>query len=198
MSEPYDVIDQIERSLDMTSAIVEQITETQWTEPTPCADWDVREVLNHTVGGMRIFTAELTGREAGADHEADWLGTDPKGQYLDASAADLAAWRQPDALSTTVRISLGALPGPMAAVIHLTEVLVHGVDLAMATGGVGLIDQELCASLLVTMRGMGVDAYRMPGVFGPELAPSAGAAPHEQLAAFLGRDLERVSAGVAS
>ncbi len=33
-----------------------------------------------------------------------------------------------------MRISLGALPGPMAAVIHLTEILVHGVDLAVATG----------------------------------------------------------------
>jgi uncharacterized protein (TIGR03086 family) len=198
MNEPYDVIDRIERSLDMTRAIVSQITETQWTEPTPCADWDVREVLNHMVGGMRIFTAELTGNDAGADHEADWLGADPVGQFLDAAAADRSAWRQPGALSTTVQISLGALPGPMAAVIHLTEVLVHGVDLAVATGRVDLIDQQLCADLLATMRAMGVDAYRMPGVFGPEVAAHPGAAPHDQLAAFLGRDLERMSAGVAS
>lgn len=73
----------------------------------------------------------------------------------------------------------------------------HGVNLAMATGQVQLIDQELCAILLATMHGRGVDAYRVPGVFGPEVVAPA-AMPHEQLAAFPGRDLQRVSAGVAS
>ena len=35
----------------------------------------------------------------------------------------------------------------------------------------------------------GVDNYRMPGVFGPGATARPGAAPHEQLAAHLGRDL---------
>lgn len=122
MSQPNAVLDQTERSLDMTSAIVEQITETQWTEHTPCVGWDVREVLEQAVGGMRIFTTELTGPDPRADHEADWLGTGPKGQFAHAAAADRAAWRRPDAPSKTVTISLGAVPGPMAAVIESTEV----------------------------------------------------------------------------
>jgi uncharacterized protein (TIGR03086 family) len=91
-----------------------------------------------------------------------------------------------------VTISVGSLPGPLAAVVHLTEILVHGVDLAVATGQEQLIDQELCAGLLVTMRAMGVDAYRVPGVFAPEVAAPEAVAPHEQLASFLGRDLGRV------
>ncbi len=202
MNQPNPVLEQIARSLEMTSAIVEQITESQWSEPTPCAGWDVREVLNHLVGGMRIFTAELTGNDAGADHEADWLGADPLAQFVDAAAADRAAWDRPDALTGAVTISLGVLPGPMAAVVHLTEVLVHGVDLAVATGRAHLIDEDLCASLLATMLGMGVDAFRVPGVFGPEVAAPDDAAPHAQLAAFLGRDLSRdlgrVGAGAAS
>jgi uncharacterized protein (TIGR03086 family) len=194
VQQPNPVVGQIERALDMTGRVVAEIDDVQWTAPTPCADWDVRDVLNHTVGGMRIFTAELTGQEPGADHEADWLGNDPMGQFADAAAADRSAWGSPDALSGTVTISLGTLPGPMAAVIHLTEVLVHGVDLAVATGQAHLIDEELCADLLATMRAMGVDAYRLPGVFGPEVAAPELAAPHEQLASFLGRDLQRVSA----
>jgi uncharacterized protein (TIGR03086 family) len=87
-----------------------------------------------------------------------------------------------------VHISLGALPGPMAAMVHLTEVLVHGVDLAVATGQRERIDQQQCADLLSAMHDLGgMDPYRMPGMFGPELPAPAGAVPDRQLLAYLGR-----------
>ncbi|MFG1689260.1 TIGR03086 family metal-binding protein [Nonomuraea sp. NPDC049269] len=181
------VVDQIERAADMTAGIVAGIAADQWDRPTPCAGWDVRTLLNHVVGGMRIFAAKLDGTDPGADHEADWLGADPVGAYEKAAAADRAAWRRPDALEQTVHISLGVLPGPLAAVVHLTEILVHGLDLAIATGQESLVDEELCGDLLVTMRSMGIDAYRIPGVFGPETQTAEDAPLHRQLLAFLGR-----------
>ena len=67
--------------------------------------------------------------------------------------------------------------------------------LAVATGHEQLIDRQLCHGSLATMRAMGLDAYRMPGVFGPEVAAPDAGAPHEQLAAFLGRNLALVNAG---
>ncbi|MGI5491120.1 hypothetical protein [Microtetraspora malaysiensis] len=82
-----------------------------------------------------------------------------------------------------------AVPGPMAALIHLTELLVHGADLAVATGREDLVDQAACDQLLATMRGMDFHAFRRPGMFGPEI-PAPGDAPaHRQLLAFLGRNL---------
>jgi uncharacterized protein (TIGR03086 family) len=184
------VIDQIELAIEATADIVNGITDGQWARPTPCDGWDVSAVLNHTVGGMRIFAAELDGAGAGADHEADWLGANPKGAYADAAAADRAAWRRPDALDKTVRISLGALPAPMAAVIHFTEILVHGVDLAVATGQEDRVDEQLCEELLAMMQGMGgIDAYRLPGVFGPALPAPDNAPTHRRLLAYLGRNL---------
>lgn len=181
------VVDQIERAVDMTAVIVAGIAADQWDRPTPCADWDVHTLLNHVVGGMRIFAAKLDGIEPGADHEADWLGADPVGAYEKAAAADRAAWRRPDALEQTVHISLGVLPGPLAAVVHLTEIVVHGTDLAAATGQESLVDEELCGDLLVTMRSMGIDAYRIPGVFDSETRTTEDAPPHRRLLAFLGR-----------
>jgi uncharacterized protein (TIGR03086 family) len=195
MDEPTTVVSRIKQALDMTARTVDRITDAQWSAPTPCDDWDVRDVLNHTVGGMRIFTAQLTGKDPGADQEADWLGDDPRGRFTAAADADRSAWGSPDAPAMTVTISLGALPGPMAGVVHLTEIVVHGVDLAVATGHEQLIDQQLCHGLLGTMRAMGVDAYRVPGVFGPEVGAPETGAPQEQLAAFLGRDLTLVKAG---
>jgi hypothetical protein len=62
------------------------------------------------------------------------------------------------------------------------------VDLAVTTGQQAVADEELCAELLSVMRGMGgFDAYRVPGVFGPEVQPAPGAAPHARLPAYLGR-----------
>ncbi len=185
-----DVVGQIDRALAATGRVVEGITAGQWTAPTPCAEWDVRTALNHTVGGMRIFAAQLTGTEAGREHEDDWLGDDPRAGYATAAELDRAAWHRPGVLDTTVRISLGVLPGPTAALIHLTEVCVHGADLAVATGQRGVLDEELCGELLATMRAMpGFDAFRTPGMFGPEVPVPAGSPTHERLLGFLGREL---------
>ncbi|MEU9447987.1 hypothetical protein [Streptomyces sp. NPDC048277] len=49
---------------------------------------------------------------------------------------------------------------------------------------------EIERALTVTGRGIpGFEAYRMPGVFGPEVPVGASVAPHERLLAFLGRSL---------
>jgi uncharacterized protein (TIGR03086 family) len=188
-----NVIGQIERAIDMTGVIVGSITVDQWQRRTPCDGWDVHTTLNHVVGGMHIFAAELNGTDPGGKHEDDWLGTDPAAAYRTAAAIDQAAWRRPDVLNSTVQISLGALPGRMAAVIHLTELTVHGADLATGTDQEHLVDQELCAELLVTMQAMGMDAYRVPGMFGPELTAPHDAPTHRRLLAYLGRDLQHVS-----
>ncbi|MFI6738399.1 TIGR03086 family metal-binding protein [Nonomuraea sp. NPDC050451] len=181
------VIEQIDRAIDMTAAIVKGVDPGQLGAGTPCPEWDVRTELNHLVGGMRIFAAELTGSEAGADHESDWLGADPHGAFAVAADLDRAAWHRPGALETNVRLGFGTVPGTMAALIHLTEVLVHGVDLALATHQEHLVDQRSCEELLAVMRGMDFDAFRRPGMFGPELSAPTGATAHQRLLAFLGR-----------
>ena len=188
------VLEAIERSAAMTGRIVPGIGVDQWRVCTPCAGWTVRDVLNHVVGGMRIFAAELSGREPEAEHEADWLGGDPVEAYAAAAASDLAAWRNPAALAGTVDISLGRLPARFAAVIHLVELLAHGVDLAVATDQLDLVDEELCDEVLGVLVGLGgVDAYRVPGIFGPEVGTAPDAPAHERLAGYLGRDLDHLT-----
>ncbi|MGW4637364.1 TIGR03086 family metal-binding protein [Sphaerisporangium sp. NPDC004334] len=183
------VIDQIDRALDMTGAIVKGISDDRLAAPALCPGWDVRTELNHLVGGMRIFAAELTGTDPGGAHEDDWLGADPAAAYALAAGLDRAAWHRPGALDGTARLGFGTVSGPMAALIHLTEVLVHGAGLALATGQERLVEDEPCGELLGVMLGMDFDAFRRPGMFGPP-APAADDAPaHRRLLAFLGRDL---------
>src|SRR3954452_24378799 len=120
------IVNQIVHAIDATGRVVAALHADQLDLPSLCAEWDVRTELNHLVGGMRIFAGQLAGTGTGAAHESDWLRVDPWSAYASAAAADRHAWRAPGALDGTVTISLGTLPGPMAAVVHLTEVLAHG------------------------------------------------------------------------
>ncbi|MFG1791808.1 TIGR03086 family metal-binding protein [Nocardia sp. NPDC049149] len=185
-----NVIGQIDRALDATSVIVAALDESSLAAPTPCREWDVRAVLNHTVGGMHIFAAALSGTDSGADHESDWLGGDPQGAYAAAAEVDRAAWHRPDALDNTVSISLGALPAPMAALVHLTELVVHGVDIAVAIGRADLADDVLCGELLATMQARGgIDQFRAPGIFGAEVVVEEGQPAHRRLLGYVGREV---------
>jgi uncharacterized protein (TIGR03086 family) len=188
MTAPADVVDRLAVALTTTGSVVAGITATRWNDATPCPGWDVRTLTNHLVGGLRIFAAQLTGTEAGGEHEDDWLGDAPAAAYADAARAVLAAWRSPGALDRTLEISLGPVPAPMGAVIELTEVVVHGLDLVVATGQTERVDEEQAAALHRLMLGMGFDAFRVPGVFGPAVDVPADAPASVRLLGFVGRE----------
>jgi uncharacterized protein (TIGR03086 family) len=192
--DPADVLGRLESALSTTGALVAGIGRTQWNAPTPCPGWDVGTLTNHVVGGLRIFTAQLTGSDAGGEHEDDWLGDDPVASYRDAADAVLAAWRSPGALTRTLTISLGPVPAPLGAVIEVTEVVVHGLDLAVATGRPEHIDQAQAEWLHDLMVGMGFDAFRLPGVFGPPVPVPDTAPAHLRLLGFLGREVAAADA----
>ncbi|MFB8001614.1 TIGR03086 family metal-binding protein [Nocardia sp. NPDC056000] len=183
------IVDHIDTALTATGRIVDAIAADQLSAPTPCEKWDVRTELNHLVGGMRIFAAELTGADPGGEHESDWLTTDHHAAYRTTEALDRAAWHRPDALSGTVRLGFGPVPGTLAALIHLTEVLVHGMDLAVAIGREDLIEQRAAADLLEILHDNDFDDFRGPGMFGPAVGIAAVAPAHRRLLAFAGRAL---------
>jgi uncharacterized protein (TIGR03086 family) len=186
---PPDVVEALAAALSTTSAFVAGVAPSQWSSPTSCPGWDVRAVTNHLVGGLRIFTAQLSGTAAAGEHDDDWLGDSPAAAFTAAAAAVLAAWRAPGAMDRTLSISLGDVPAPLGAVIELTEVVVHGLDVAVATGQEDRIDAGQAAALHDLMLGMGMDSFRVPGVFDPAVPAPSGAPAHRQLLAFLGRRL---------
>lgn len=185
-----DTLDRLDEALLATGRIVSGLTDDQWDLRSPCEEWDVRQVTNHLVGGLRIFTAQLTGEIAPGDHDGcDWLTPNAHQAYAAAAEADRAAWRLPGTETIVFDLAFGQVPAPMAAIVHLTEVVVHGLDIAVATGREHLVDQELSARLLAVMRAIGTDAFRVPGIFGPEQPSTKSDPPHRQLLAHLGRGL---------
>lgn len=174
----------------VTSGIFNGVREDQWKLPTPCQEWEVRQLANHMVGGYRLFQAAIQDTGVARDFDDDWLRSDPIQEYNSAATDVLTAWCEPGVLERTLSISVGPVPGHLAALIHLTEVIVHGIDLAIATSQEHCIDEDVAERLLGTMQQTGImGQFRVDGIFQPERsAPSTGPA-YRRLMAFLGRRL---------
>src|SRR5207244_195131 len=67
--------------------IIAGIGPDQLDAATPCADWDVRALLNHLIGGNRMFLA-MARDERMPDRGRDFVGDDPLASFR-ASVADL-------------------------------------------------------------------------------------------------------------
>jgi uncharacterized protein (TIGR03086 family) len=103
-----------------------------WNAPTPCADWTVRDVVNHMVG-EHLWAPELlagaTEEEVGDRFEGDQVGDDPVGAWDRAIYDSLTAWSRtpPD---RAVHLSFGPTPAAEYAEQMLVDLVVHGWDIA--------------------------------------------------------------------
>jgi uncharacterized protein (TIGR03086 family) len=181
-------------ALDGTGQLIGDVPGGQWESPTPCPDWTVRQLVNHLVGGNRLFTRVLRGEalpplsELGRRGAEDQLGGDPATAFRTSADELLAALGGPGVLEGTYTVPAATLPGP--AVVHLrtVETLVHGWDLARATSQPAPFPDELVEAELAFSRDLlgRLPAGRRP--FGPS-RPVADEAPAiDRLAALLGRD----------
>jgi uncharacterized protein (TIGR03086 family) len=113
--------------------------EDQLGDPTPCSDYTVGDLVQH-IGGLTLaFTGAahkqpVPGAEQGGTGDASKLET---GWRL-LIARDLEvlteSWRNPAAYHGSTMAGPVELPGAEAAVVALNETVVHGWDLAAATG----------------------------------------------------------------
>ncbi|MGH3329048.1 MAG: TIGR03086 family metal-binding protein [Streptomycetales bacterium] len=177
----------IERAMSATGRVFRDVSPAQRGGPTPCEAWDVRALLNHVIAGNRYFPALARGEDSdmsvwGADHLGD---ADPAEVYEESAAAALDAWRLPGAVERTATLPSGG-QGPRLFDIHLADVLVHGWDLATATGQDRSLDPEVTQAVFGRWYG-NVPPEVRGMVFGPEVECAPGAPVADRLAAYLGR-----------
>lgn len=180
-----DPIELIERATEHTAKIANGVKAEHLDKPTPCSEFDVRGLLNHMLGGLTMLaTAAETG--TAKPPEGDQVTGDVGAEYASRREKVLQAWRAPGVLEKTLTMPFGAMPGQMMAGIAFMEHLLHGWDLAKATGQDSTLPEELAKTCLEQLRPMG-EMWRMPGVFGPEVQCPDGASITDQLVAFAGR-----------
>lgn len=186
--------DQLAAAATSAGHLISAITDSQWDLPTPCGDWNVRDVVAHIVSGNHAFSTALDGH-AGTPTPiramaAPSVESDPVDGYQQSVAVLLKAFRRPRALEQTVTVPFGTVPASVALHLRITELLVHGWDLANATGQLatfpaGLAEQELAFSRAALAN---MPADRQP--FGPRQPVAHDARPIDQLAACLGRTVD--------
>jgi uncharacterized protein (TIGR03086 family) len=144
-------VGQLALALDLTGELVAGVGADQWDAPTPCDEWTVADLVTHMVAGNYVFVSILHGTplaEARAAAAAVQPGDDLAERYRDAAAQLVAAYGQPGVLAAMFTIPVGTMPGLGTMHIRLVEMLVHGWDLAQATGQAtafpdDLVEQEL-------------------------------------------------------
>ncbi|RBQ20882.1 TIGR03086 family protein [Spongiactinospora rosea] len=181
--EPAALLEACARVLDEVGALVAAVTPAQMGDPTPCADWNVRDLLNHLTYENLMWTGLAQGVPR-ADFDADHLGDDHVGAFRAAAAGTLAAFGRPGMLTERY----GPAPGWRLVEQVLIEMLVHGWDLARATGAPTDLAPDVAEAMLPAVRAIYGDLPRTPGgSFAPAQTPLPGATPADRLATYLGR-----------
>ncbi|QYG93070.1 TIGR03086 family protein [Iamia sp. SCSIO 61187] len=171
------------------TAIVEGIGDDQLDAATPCADYDVAALVGHLLhwgpslvgAGRKEVVPPPEGDEVPA--EGSWRAG------LEAHVAALtAAWSAPGAWEGTTRMG-GPMEMPAATVggIVLAELVVHGWDLARATGQQPSWPDPLLEVAHAELSAMAEVGRRM-GAFGPEVAVAEDAPVLDRLLGVAGRD----------
>lgn len=184
-----DLIALHRRAVDQFGAKIRAIGPEQWRLSTPCADWDVRALVNHLVY-ENLWTAPLlegkTIEEVGDRFEGDLLGEDPELSWDKAAREATAAVGQHDVLNRTVHVSFGDISGEEYVSQLTTDHVIHAWDLARAIGSEELLDTELVEFVFAYLAPR-VDDWRAAGAFGPRVEIPSGSGRQAELLALTGR-----------
>jgi len=176
-------------TVESWTARVRAVGMDQWHDPTPCEDWSVRDLVNHVTGEEAWSVPLLRGAtiaEVGSSLDGDLLGDAPTDTALRHAEEALALAEKSLPAGGVVHLSYG--DEDMAEYLRqlAADHLVHGWDLAAATGGDTQLDPGLVAAVADWFAGR-EEIYRTAGVVGerPEL-PEADD-PQVRLLASFGR-----------
>jgi uncharacterized protein (TIGR03086 family) len=185
-----DAIELLRRAVDQTGGIVSNVKPDQLGGASPCAEWDVRGLLNHTIGVVSMFDVIARGGTFDPSlFERDNVGDDPGASYQAAATKFRDALGQPGVIDSTWNMPFGAVPGAIGVSFATLELAQHGWDVAKGTGQQPEFDADVTAAAFAMARGVPAEQVRVPGVFGAETPCPATAPAHDQLAAFLGRSI---------
>ena len=165
--------------------LIDRIPAGQWTVPTPCTEWSVRDLVNHLVGMNLVFVAmfeESPMPERGADR----LGADPAGAYRRSAAALQAAAARPGVLRRSQATPLGVATGAERLQWRIADLLAHGWDLVQATGVAAELPDDLAEQALTFVRAQ-LPSQPRAGRFADPQPIRDNAPAIDRLAAFTGR-----------
>lgn len=171
-----------------------EVSDEQLADPTPCPELAVRNMLGHLLhlsvafrdaGRKRLgATTDTSPGESVPDIGPGWR------EELPEVLAELAeAWRDPAAWTGMTRAGGVDLPGEVAGAVAIDELVIHGWDLACATGLPYVPDRtalQACHAFLLAS----VDDPGRGEIFGPVVPVPDSASLLDRAVGLSGRDPE--------
>jgi uncharacterized protein (TIGR03086 family) len=189
-----DILTRDAEAVQATVRLVSLVTPADLAKPTPCAGWNVRDLLAHMTVQHDGFAAAAAGD--GAD-QAHWqpraAAADPVGEYAAAAGRVLAAFAADGALGrefTLPEISpVLRFPAAQAISFHFVDYVVHGWDVARSLGREFALAPATLDAALAVARAVPDGEPRRRGLmpFAPGVPVAATAAVLDQIVALLGR-----------
>ena len=133
MSDSYD----LGPAAAQLAELFDGVADDKLDAPTPCTGYTVRDLLGHLQGLTLVFRdAARKSLTVGPppDRPGDLLTDDWRGRIADQLTELVAAWRDPAAWDGMTGAGGVELPSALAGKIALNELVLHGWDLARATG----------------------------------------------------------------
>jgi uncharacterized protein (TIGR03086 family) len=178
-----EVSERYRRLSEAFAAKIAGVGDDGWANETPCEAWTARDLVAHVVATQGMFEG-LVGRSIGDLPPVE----DAPAAAWDAARAVIQRNLEDPSLATAEFDGFAGRSTFEAAVDRFlcTDLVVHGWDLARATGQ----DEGMSPEDVTRVQGVAEafgDAMRGPQAFGPALEPPSGADAQGRLLAFLGR-----------
>jgi uncharacterized protein (TIGR03086 family) len=186
-----EISDRYRRCADAFERKVANVTPDRWSDQSPCEDWTARDVVGHIV----IMHGAMLGPLDRQLSPAPSLDDDPLGAYRSARADIEAVLDEPALAATDCDTPVGRIPVEQHIDrVLTTDLVLHGWDLARATGQDDTIDPDEVERIWPTAQGI-PDEMRTPGafrpglvVFGPVVKVPDDATLQHRLLGLFGRD----------
>jgi uncharacterized protein (TIGR03086 family) len=132
---PVDLEPAARRLADLVAGVPDELLDA----PTPCPAYTLGDLVEHVGGAASAFTGAAVkdlgdATSQGPSGDASRLGDDWRTRIPRDLAALADAWRDPDAWTGMTKAGGVDLPGEVAGLVALDEIVVHGWDVARATG----------------------------------------------------------------
>lgn len=189
-----DPKDLFTKATEQASGCIKHVHEDQLDNSTPCAKWDLRELINHMVYELLWMPDLLYGKtiaEVGGKYDGNVLGDDLQASWKAASAAAQTAVDSAD-LETIVHLSYADVPAEQYIKEMAMDMCIHGWDIAQSTNCNLLIDGRLAQAIYDFTEPI-KDKLVASGDFGSAIDVPDNANIQTKLLAISGRQAERIS-----
>ncbi|GAA1965558.1 TIGR03086 family metal-binding protein [Amycolatopsis minnesotensis] len=178
------------RALDILDTLLDGVTAEDLARPTPCAGWDLGDLLRHQISENHGFAAAARDGVA-TDWDTGNAHPDPIAGYASSVAEVKAAFAEDGVAERKMAIhDFGTFDAEMALSMHLVDQLAHGWDIARALGLPYAPDEDLVAAAmkLVELIPAGAENRGDGQSFGLVVETGADASTLDRMLGLLGRD----------